>query len=112
ALSDFFFQAEDGIRDWSVTGVQTCALPIFLGPRRKGTARRPLERRAAPRQAPLDAGREGPARQPLAAGRPGRLPRVPRRRSQSEIGRPACRAYGEIGGRAVCVDTKRQYAAS
>src|SRR5262249_58008329 len=26
----FFFQAEDGIRDWSVTGVQTCALPIFL----------------------------------------------------------------------------------
>src|SRR5438093_9705076 len=25
----FFFQAEDGIRDWSVTGVQTCALPIF-----------------------------------------------------------------------------------
>src|SRR5258706_10798165 len=25
---NFFFQAEDGIRDWSVTGVQTCALPI------------------------------------------------------------------------------------
>src|SRR5215213_10547980 len=24
----FFFQAEDGIREWSVTGVQTCALPI------------------------------------------------------------------------------------
>src|SRR3989442_9468529 len=24
----FFFQAEDGIRDWSVTGVQTCAFPI------------------------------------------------------------------------------------
>src|SRR5437016_8288554 len=28
-LSVFFFQAEDGIRDWSVTGVQTCALPIL-----------------------------------------------------------------------------------
>src|SRR5215213_11213487 len=27
--SCLFFQAEDGIRDWSVTGVQTCALPIF-----------------------------------------------------------------------------------
>src|SRR5215213_10860448 len=27
-LCFFFFQAEDGIRDWSVTGVQTCALPI------------------------------------------------------------------------------------
>src|SRR5699024_5587707 len=26
----FFFQAEDGIRDRNVTGVQTCALPIFL----------------------------------------------------------------------------------
>src|SRR4051794_41860935 len=25
----FFFQAEDGIRDGRVTGVQTCALPIF-----------------------------------------------------------------------------------
>src|SRR5262249_56515974 len=30
-----FFQAEDGIRDWSVTGVQTCALPIL----RKGQLR-------------------------------------------------------------------------
>src|SRR5258706_2106028 len=29
SVSVFFFQAEDGIRDWSVTGVQTCALPIF-----------------------------------------------------------------------------------
>src|SRR3712207_8942031 len=27
--SFFFFQAEDGIRDIGVTGVQTCALPIF-----------------------------------------------------------------------------------
>src|ERR1019366_9802873 len=27
-LYALFFQAEDGIRDWSVTGVQTCALPI------------------------------------------------------------------------------------
>src|SRR5207249_6834450 len=28
ALEAFFFQAEDGIRDRNVTGVQTCALPI------------------------------------------------------------------------------------
>src|SRR6266481_3774555 len=33
----FFFQAEDGIRDGTVTGVQTCALPILLEP----AARRP-----------------------------------------------------------------------
>src|SRR6266576_6357353 len=29
SLCFFFFQAEDGIRDLYVTGVQTCALPIF-----------------------------------------------------------------------------------
>src|SRR5688572_32274375 len=29
-LAFFFFQAEDGIRDLTVTGVQTCALPIYL----------------------------------------------------------------------------------
>src|SRR6266446_9916483 len=30
----FFFQAEDGIRDYKVTGVQTCALPISVARRR------------------------------------------------------------------------------
>src|SRR5690606_40357742 len=30
--SFFFFQAEDGIRDFHVTGVQTCALPIYRQP--------------------------------------------------------------------------------
>src|SRR5215211_8902647 len=44
----FFFQAEDGIRDHCVTGVQTCALPIYAwstglrrdgGPARAGTAK-------------------------------------------------------------------------
>src|SRR5690606_41203460 len=41
----FFFQAEDGIRDFHVTGVQTCALPISGGAapprRRRGLRRRP-----------------------------------------------------------------------
>ena len=32
-LAFFFFQAEDGIRDVAVTGVQTCALPICLSDR-------------------------------------------------------------------------------
>src|SRR2546430_5943154 len=31
SLFFFFFQAEDGIRDLTVTGVQTCALPIYEG---------------------------------------------------------------------------------
>src|SRR5690606_39341905 len=30
AFTIFFFQAEDGIRDFHVTGVQTCALPIYV----------------------------------------------------------------------------------
>src|SRR5256885_4781095 len=38
----FFFQAEDGIRDYKVTGVQTCALPIW----RSGCALKgPIDRR-------------------------------------------------------------------
>src|SRR5437016_9611153 len=32
AWAILFFQAEDSIRDWSVTGVQTCALPILVAP--------------------------------------------------------------------------------
>src|SRR5260221_9927127 len=39
----FFFQAEDGIRDHCVTGVQTCALPIWRG-RRAQRARLPALR--------------------------------------------------------------------
>src|SRR6266487_2477144 len=35
----FFFQAEDGIRDGRVTGVQTCALPIFTPACRRGATR-------------------------------------------------------------------------
>src|SRR5690606_39947618 len=31
----FFFQAEDGIRDFHVTGVQTCALPISSAKRKR-----------------------------------------------------------------------------
>src|SRR5947207_3278845 len=36
----FFFQAEDGIRDHCVTGVQTCALPIYAGKREEAEALR------------------------------------------------------------------------
>src|SRR5262249_58609135 len=42
----FFFQAEDGIRDWSVTGVQTCALPISTVERLHGGALRAALERA------------------------------------------------------------------
>src|SRR5207249_8651346 len=60
----FFFQAEDGIRDRNVTGVQTCALPISLGPRLRrahahhGGGGRGLHRQTG--QARSAAGRGGP----------------------------------------------------
>src|SRR5699024_11753051 len=38
----FFFQAEDGIRGRNVTGVQTCALPIYFLPESKRKSRRML----------------------------------------------------------------------
>src|SRR5690625_5791065 len=40
AVSLFFFQAEDGIRDGHVTGVQTCALPILPGIPTPGSAKK------------------------------------------------------------------------
>src|SRR5258706_9699763 len=43
----FLFQAEDGIRDWSVTGVQTCALPIYQDRRGQGGAGRSVVRRTS-----------------------------------------------------------------
>src|SRR5207249_5469586 len=64
----FFFQAEDGIRDRNVTGVQTCALPIFpllyppgVGPRGRRRGGRAQERR---HWIPPDG---GPARRALVA---------------------------------------------
>src|SRR5262249_59034178 len=51
----FFFQAEDGIRDWSVTGVQTCALPISTN----GTWSLPTARSAgSPTTAPVGDSKE------------------------------------------------------
>src|SRR5205823_11367167 len=40
----FFFQAEDGIRDKLVTGVQTCALPISGRDTAEGSGARPVRR--------------------------------------------------------------------
>src|SRR5207253_3396098 len=48
-----FFQAEDGIRDGHVTGVQTCALPIFEVRRQPAVQRGDAARRREPRRAPV-----------------------------------------------------------
>src|SRR5439155_11195967 len=46
----FFFQAEDGIRDGHVTGVQTCALPICAGTRAHARRRAHDDRRRSARE--------------------------------------------------------------
>src|SRR3989454_2956459 len=59
----FFFQAEDGIRDYKVTGVQTCALPISTRPAREPAHRlgaQPLPHRSG--VVPARPGETGPRR--------------------------------------------------
>src|SRR5687767_15950081 len=74
----FFFQAEDGIRDKLVTGVQTCALPIWSPTKRSGLAP-PTGLGAAP---------TAPTRPPSRANRRGacidRPAPAPPRRPRSE----------------------------
>src|SRR2546427_3042660 len=55
----FFFQAEDGIRDLTVTGVQTCALPISVT--RASARSRTAGRRARGNPTPWSSGRPGPS---------------------------------------------------
>src|SRR3989475_2364604 len=54
SIRSFFFQAEDGIRDLTVTGVQTCALPIFVRHEDRRLADLPAQREELALQ--LDAG--------------------------------------------------------
>src|SRR5262249_56795622 len=79
AVSSFFFQAEDGIRDWSVTGVQTCALPILV--HRSGSTRRtpgPIRRVGRPGDSVKPRCGGGPTRPDLSTCSSGRA------RSRSE----------------------------
>src|SRR5690606_40945000 len=95
----FFFQAEDGIRDFHVTGVQTCALPIF-----DGGAHRELETEWFLEE-PAD---PVPHRRELPGRRHGRILDEWRHRSPSvgvplrcKIGRASCRGRVWITGVAV-----------
>src|SRR5437762_12768722 len=95
-MSFFFFQAEDGIRDTSVTGVQTCALPIF-----------PLSLLAGYllRAFPL------PRTERLSGDSPPEATAEHRRASQArpaEIGRASCRERAENLGRALPIE-EREY---
>src|SRR2546427_3192254 len=65
----FFFQAEDGIRDLTVTGVQTCALPIHSGV--DGAARRGEGGRCDRGERSLHAGLPGSPQLPAVDGTSG-----------------------------------------
>src|SRR5205085_4363441 len=82
ATSVFFFQAEDGIRDLTVTGVQTCALPIWSCLLRKGDRRRGFG--GLPSQ---------PSDRPSGEGMTGKYEMT--HLSNLEIGRASCRERGE-----------------
>src|SRR2546430_6580022 len=83
----FFFQAEDGIRDLTVTGVQTCALPIWLATRGSGTS--PSGPRTIRTTMPRTPGRAC-ITWPSSACRP-RRKGSSWARTRAEIGRASCR---------------------
>src|SRR6266542_6972510 len=116
----FFFQAEDGIRDATVTGVQTCALPILrtAGPdvgepvsqrRPPGAGRHLDEGEGAEGQLHQGADRRGAVELPLASA-PRRSEGSNRRPRGGGAAVPGGRGSGE-GGRAV-VRTARRSALS
>src|SRR5437868_14271528 len=78
----FFFQAEDGIRDRNVTGVQTCALPIWHGVGRSRTT-------PCPRAVALTSLLRRGVR--VNSSRGGPPPPARRRRLFLQIGRASCR---------------------
>src|SRR5207247_5755298 len=100
----FFFQAEDGIRDPLVTGVQTCALPICLNARRV-TRRRPPKEWDIPGVQPPQPTRLGEIvwLEPLPEDVLGDLSAVPgpEARFEQKIGRASCRERVEMSVGAV-----------
>src|SRR2546430_4122987 len=84
----FFFQAEDGIRDLTVTGVQTCALPILH--RATGGGRGGKHRELAPAEA-SDRVRRAALRLEDLPGVRDRYGWRRERRGMAEIGRASCR---------------------
>src|SRR5258707_11073373 len=87
----FFFQAEDGIRDIGVTGVQTCALPISVRTPRRATPP-PGPHRWRPGLHPR--GPESPPRPTFPPG-PSPVRGHPDRVAQGgQIGRASCRERG------------------
>src|SRR5207249_6326255 len=107
-----FFQAEDGIRDRNVTGVQTCALPICAG-----VVRATIYMHFPTRESLLDAVMEeatGRVAEAIRQAEPDRgVPREALERvilatwRQLKIGRASCRERGEGSVECGAVEEKR-----
>src|SRR5206468_6171603 len=93
----FFFQAEDGIRDLIVTGVQTCALPISDG---TGSHGQTCNTRPRSLGADCEEGekedREDEYRLPIPRAHGNLPPGLYGRSPSNEIGRASCRERVEI----------------
>src|SRR5437762_6153934 len=103
----FFFQAEDGIRDTSVTGVQTCALPILSGMLmlalyRSGRQAEALEAYRAARHALVD----GLGIEPSPDVQ--ELEQAILRQDPEQIGRASCRERVEISDGVRAVERKTE----
>src|SRR5207248_3891434 len=104
-IVSFFFQAEDGIRDRTVTGVQTCALPISPSPHARPDRRvgRRLQRLAGVAALPVGARRGAARRQGAPHGPGGGRTNILR---PCEIGRASCRERVGGGGGGGWVKTR------
>src|SRR5437588_11729318 len=89
-MVSFFFQAEDGIRDHCVTGVQTCALPIYddflelRRPRAEPPRRRSSRKSSSPRSGARNGSRMCPSASVYSA----------RKRSEERRVGKECRSLG------------------
>src|SRR5690606_39571811 len=98
----FFFQAEDGIRDFHVTGVQTCALPISMRRRTRPMTGVLLLHTLLITSTFASAAEPPPARRGFqAAHHLGMSFPAGKATDAAEIGRASCRERGETGGGAV-----------
>src|SRR5256885_7122226 len=101
----FFFQAEDGIRDYKVTGVQTCALPIWTGVAcRRAAPCSPAGRAYRPDFGLRPEARRALRRRPFKPSRIAGGPASP----DQQVGRASGRGRGLVSGGAVSLKKKKK----
>src|SRR5439155_15311084 len=98
AVAFFFFQEEDGIRDGHVTGVQTCALPIWPCWRVRIGAGEEQVLTGHQKTAILDQLKKAAAGEGERANMARYCLEVLQGKPANEIGRASCRGRGEMQG--------------